>query len=516
MLRKVLTENGWVEGIPAADPRITAFKGIPFAAPPVGDLRWRAPQPVKNWEGVRKAYTFAPISMQETPGAGDPEALYNKEWHVDPEIPMGEDCLYLNVWTPAKTGKEKLPVLFWIFGGGLQCGYPAEMEFDGERIARRGVILVSVNYRVNVFGFFAHPELTAAAGDEPCANFGLLDQRAGMEWVKRNIAAFGGDPENITIFGQSAGGGSTTAHVTSPMDEGLFQKAVIQSGGGFCPGFNQDYNSLEQQEKIGEGFLQYLGVSSIEEARKIDAKTLYEKAVEYPVPIKNGRPSLKWNMVIDGRFLKEDPVSAILHKRRWPVPLMMGNTLDEFPAVPPFSSLEDVKTYAQAEFGEDAGEYLSLCDFASGDLEHIRRKATYNAFELGNLLWAEKNAGLGKLPIYLYRFNPEMPGDSSGSFHSSELWFVFETLAKCWRPFRGKHYDLARQMCNYWTNFAKTGDPNGPDDDGSPMPHWEPYTESSPRAMYFGDAPAMDEEGYSDLMRFLLKEGLKKLDYRKE
>ena len=300
------------------------------------------------------------------------------------------------------------------------------------------------------------------------------------------------------------------------MDEGLFQKAIIQSGGGFCPGFNQDYNSLEQQEKIGEGFLQYLGVSSIEEARKIDAKTLYEKAVEYPVPIKNGRPSLKWNMVIDGKFLKEDPVSAILHKRRWPVPLMMGNTLDEFPAVPPFSSLEDVKTYAQAEFGENAGEYLSLCDFASGDLEHIRQKATYNAFELGNLLWAEKNADLGKLPIYLYRFNPEMPGDSSGSFHSSELWFVFETLAKCWRPFRGKHYDLARQICNYWTNFAKTGNPNGPDDDGSPMPYWEPYTESSPRAMYFGDAPAMDEEGYSDLMHFLLKEGLKKLDCRKE
>ena len=175
MLREVRTENGVVRGIPAADPRITAFKGIPFAAPPVGENRWRAPQPAANWEGVRECYKFAPISMQDTPGVG--EGLYDREWHVDPEIEMSEDCLYLNVWTPAHTADEKLPVIVWYFGGGLQWGYPAEMEFDGERVARRGIILVSVNYRINVFGFLAHPELSASQPAAP-TNFGSPDQQA--------------------------------------------------------------------------------------------------------------------------------------------------------------------------------------------------------------------------------------------------------------------------------------------------------------------------------------------------
>ena len=202
MIRTAKTENGLVRGLPAADPRITAFRGIPFAAPPVGENRWRAPQPCENWSGVRKAYRFGPISVQDTPGLGD--NIYCREWHVDPEIPMSEDCLYLNVWTGARKAGEKQPVLVWFFGGGLQWGYTAEMEFDGERLARRGVVVVTVNYRLNVFGFLAHPELTKEQPDAP-ANFGNLDQRAGLEWVIRNIAEFGGDPENITIAGQSAG-----------------------------------------------------------------------------------------------------------------------------------------------------------------------------------------------------------------------------------------------------------------------------------------------------------------------
>ena len=249
MLRETKTENGWVRGIPAADPRITAFKGIPFAAPPVGDLRWRAPQPAENWEGVRDCARFGPISMQETPGVGG--GFYDKEWHVDPDIPMGEDCLYLNVWTPAKSADEKLPVMVWIFGGGMTCGYTAEMEFDGERIARRGVILVSVNYRLSVFGYLAHPALTeeAKAHGEIGDNFALLDQQAGIRWVKRNIAAFGGDPENITVFGQSAGGRSTWMQVVSPTNKGLFQKAIVQSG-ALDSGI-ATYPDLSQAEKEG-------------------------------------------------------------------------------------------------------------------------------------------------------------------------------------------------------------------------------------------------------------------------
>lgn len=268
MLRIVKTENGQVEGIPAADPRITAFKGIPFAAPPVGQNRWRAPQPCEDWEGVRKAYTFAPISVQDTPGIGD--NLYNREWHVDSEIPMDEDCLYLNVWTGAKSAEEKQPVVVWYFGGGLQWGYPSEMEFDGERLARRGIVVVTVNYRLNVFGFLAHPELTKEQPDAP-TNFGSLDQKAGLNWVVRNIEAFGGDPDNITIAGQSAGGGSVLSQLTCPDNFGIIKKAIIQSamirdpytGGGV--GIPE---KLAEAEKHGEEFFDFLGVSSLKEARE--------------------------------------------------------------------------------------------------------------------------------------------------------------------------------------------------------------------------------------------------------
>ena len=181
MLREVKTKYGVVRGLPAADPRITSFKGIPFAAPPVGENRWRAPQPPKPWDGVLEAYKFRAISVQDRPGVG--EGLYDKEWHVDPNVEMGEDNLYLNIWTPAHFGNEKLPVLVWYFGGGLQWGYPSEMEFDGERLARRGMIVVTVNYRLNVFGFMAHPEITAEAPDHP-TNFGYLDQQAGTRLKK--------------------------------------------------------------------------------------------------------------------------------------------------------------------------------------------------------------------------------------------------------------------------------------------------------------------------------------------
>ena len=215
MLRITKTENGMVRGLPAADPRITVFKGIPFAAPPTGELRWRAPQPAADWKGVRACLEFMPIAMQRIPGE-DPQAFYAKEWHVEPEVAMDEDCLYLNIWTNAKTGNEKMPVMVWIYGGGLMEGYPYEMEFDGERIARRGVILVSVNYRLNVFGFLTHPEIIKKSPDGFVANWGYLDQKAGIDWVRRNIANFGGDPNNITIFGQSAGGGSVLAHINSP------------------------------------------------------------------------------------------------------------------------------------------------------------------------------------------------------------------------------------------------------------------------------------------------------------
>ncbi len=495
MLRKVTVENGVVEGLPAADPRITAFKGIPFAAPPVGELRWRAPQPARNWDGVLKAYTFGPIAMQETPGLV-PDNIYTKEWHVDSSVPMSEDCLQLNIWTPAKRADERLPVMVWIYGGGLNVGYPSEMEFDGERLARRGVILVSINYRVNVFGFLAHPELTAE-DPEKATNFGHWDQKAGIEWVKRNIAAFGGDPDNITVFGQSAGGGSTMVQIVSPKNKGLFGRAIVHSGGGLlAPILNSP--RLPEAEKIGERFFEFLGVRSLREARALDAKTVLDKGLEF------ARQHL-WGSVIDGTLIPDYPTNIISENRSNSVEIIMGNTADEFPVRPKAATVEELEKYARKNFGEYAERYLEICKKGANSIEDMLRNGTFNMFELGNILWGDVNAGLKSSKMYFYNFNPEIPGpDRPGSFHSSDLWFAFETLAKCWRPFVGKHYDLARQMCNYWTNFAKSGDPNGLDADGTPMPEWKEYTAESPYPMYFGDKPEMLYKPRSELTNFLV------------
>ena len=251
MLRTADTENGKVRGLPAADPRITAFKGIPFAAPPVGENRWRASQPAENWQGVRDCFEFAPISVQDIPGIGDD--IYCREWHVDPEIPMSEDCLYLNVWTNAKSAHERKPVLVWFFGGAFQWGYTAEMEFDGERLARRGIVVVTVNYRLGALGFLCHPQLTREQPDAPC-NFGCLDQQAGLRWVRRNIAGFGGDPDNITIAGQSAGGGSVMAQMACRDNEGDFRRAVYLAR-PMSPTTFSGRKVLNRQVRKGKGFL---------------------------------------------------------------------------------------------------------------------------------------------------------------------------------------------------------------------------------------------------------------------
>jgi para-nitrobenzyl esterase len=496
MLRKVMVENGLVEGLPAADPRITSFKGIPFAAPPVGKLRWRAPQPAENWGGVLKAYTYGARAMQIF-GGNNPDNIYTKEWHVDSDAPMGEDCLQLNVWTPAKTGEEKLPVMVWIFGGALWEGYPSEMEFDGERIARRGVILVSINYRLNVFGFFAHPEITK---EDPgkAANFGHWDQKAGIEWVKRNIESFGGDPGNITVFGQSAGGVSTIIQVTSPLNKGLFQKAIVHSGGGLIlPTINS--LSINDAEKTGEDFFEYLGVTSLDEARAMDAQVLLEKGADF------GLNRSRWASVIDGSLIPDTPTNIIVQNKSNDIKVMMGNTVDELFDGPEVSSFPALEEYAREKYGDASGEYLDFCKNGADNISQMVENGTFNRAELGNLLWLEYNEKLSLPKMYYYVFNPEIPGpDNPGSFHSSDLWFAFETLAKCWRPFVGKHYDLARQMCNYWTNFAKTGNPNGLDADGSRMPEWTEYSLEEPYPMYFAENTGMDKSPRSAFKNFLV------------
>jgi para-nitrobenzyl esterase len=486
MLRITKTENGIVRGLPAADPRITCFKGIPFAAPPVGELRWRAPQPAANWKDVRPCLEFKPIAMQRVPGE-NPEAFYSKEWHVEPEVAMDEDCLYLNIWTPAKNGKENLPVMVWIFGGGLMEGCPYEMEFDGEHIARRGVILVSVNYRLNVFGFLTHPEIIKDSPDGFIANWGYLDQKAGIDWVRRNIANFGGDPQNITIFGQSAGGGSVLAHLNSPLAKGTFAKAIIQSAGGVSskkPALqlppNLDLDILAEQ---GGAFFQFIGAKDLMAARAINSQTLMAQHIKF---------NKYWNAAVDGKYVVEESSGSILAGHHNRIPVMIGSTTGESLFIPPD---DDVESWARVIFPDIAEEFCSLVkEKASRESIGLKQAASVNLFELSANLFCEILAEQGKQTVFRYRFGPEIPGDAAGAFHSSDLWFEFETLAKCWRPFKGKHYDLARQMCNYWTNFAKTGDPNGFDADGARMPKWTSYTLKSPLTMQFLDKPRMEKK----------------------
>ncbi len=497
MLKIVKTENGLVRGLPAADPRVISFKGIPFAAPPVGELRWKAPQPAADWEGVRDCLEFAPISMQSIPGL-DEENIYTREWNVDPSIPMSEDCLYLNVWTPAKSEKDRLPVFVWYFGGALQWGNTAEMEFDGERLARRGIVVVTVNYRLNVFGFLAHPELL----EEAPANFGNLDQQYGLFWTKRNIAAFGGDPDNITIGGQSAGGGSVLTQLNCEGNRGYIQKAIVESGIFLDPYQERMKLTKEQALEQGKRFFEYLGVRTLEEARALPAEFIRDKNDAFGafwVTIPDGvyQTDTYWNNMASGRFLD--------------VPILTGYTEDEFLTKPQASNMEELKKEAKEKFGERAGEFLRLIQEKGGKsektFEETKRAAQIHSVELGIRRMHQLLVRSGaKQPMYVYSFGPHIPGwDNPGSFHSVDLWFFFETLAKCWRPFTGIHYDLARLMCNYWTEFIKKGNPDGRDADGTQMPVWDAFTEEEPMVMTFRGGAKEESRPEDEWMTFMKK-----------
>lgn len=526
MLRQVKTENGWVRGLPAADPRITSFKGIPFAAPPVGTLRWRAPRPATDWEGVRECFTFAPIAMQGKINPDPEHNLYDREWHVDPDIAMSEDCLYLNVWTPAKKADEKLPVYVWIYGGGLASGYTAEMEFDGERLARRGIVVITIAYRVNIFGFMAHPEITAENPDAP-SNFGFFDQKAGIEWAKRNAAAFGGDADNITIGGQSMGGFSVAAQMASPLNKGLFHKAIMESGYWQFYYTPQRFGKypLEEAEQVGIRFFQHVGVKDLAEARSIDPFDLFERAKGFHGAMGGGVGA-----VTDGVFLN-DGVNAIIERGDGlSIPILLGNTGPEFhdlPAAkpgetihfaPPAKTIEEFELCIRKVFGDKADEFISICSKNGDTIEEMMKTADFQSTELVAHVTSKLNEQLGNpYKLYYYIFNPFFPGwDNPGAFHSSDLWFFFETLAKCWRPFDGRYYDLARQMCNYWANFIKSGDPNGLDADGTPMPYWSELTSKSPYAMRFTEeGPTLDPEGPSEVIKFIVEDYTSKLNSTK-
>lgn len=432
----VLTvEGGEVSGVPSETPNVCIYKGIPYAAPPIGDLRWKQPQPVKPWKGIRQCDTFGAASLQ---GDLTPGSFYWKEFYQGGDPKRSEDCLYLNVWTPAAGKPEaKLPVIFWIHGGAYMGGYGHEIEFGGDAYAKKGVILVTINYRLGMCGFLAHPLLTAENDGKGSGNYGLFDQLAALKWVKRNISAFGGNPDNITVMGQSAGAGSVQALISSPLTKGLIQRAIIQSGGGL--GGIISAKSLQEAEKQGSDMWKAAGISTLEEMRAYPAEKFQEVLMKYMQQQKSF--GLPYSPCVDGELLTAPLDETARNGQELDIPYLIGYTSEDM-------------------------------------MPEVMKKAATD--------WSLLLEQQGRKPAYVYCFSRDLPGedmpssqgafgDMKGAFHSSELWYTFGTLGKCWRPMEKADYELSERMVSYWTNFAKTGNPNG-----EGLPQWEPCTKANP------------------------------------
>ena len=476
---KVKVDGGTVEGYVSEN--VTIFKGIPFAAPPVGDLRWKAPQPVVPWTGVRKCTINPPSAMQAKPV---PFMMWSKEF-MAPEEPLSEDCLYLNVWTGAKKNNAKLPVIVWIHGGGFTGGSGTVPLYDGTEMAKKGVVFVTVNYRLGVFGFLAHPELSAESTSHVSGNYGILDQIAALKWVRKNIAAFGGDPSNVTIDGQSAGSFSVNALMVSPLASGLFQRAIGQSGAMFS-GTGSITFDLKSGEAEGTKFQDRAGAKSISDLRKLNADDLLKV---------QGR----WGLVIDGYVLPPANLTFTSGKQN-DVPLITGwNADDGFSMGPPMNA-ESFRKNAEKTYGDRAAEYLKV--FPAGNDEEAKQSQKIISqmfFGFENYKWAKLQSMTGKNKAWLYYFRRVPPGEPNyGAFHSSEFGYALKTL-KLWnRPFTSWDYQLSDMMSSYWVNFAKTGNPNGPG-----LPEWPSFSKSDPKVIEFGDQVKQADVPYAKQLDFL-------------
>jgi para-nitrobenzyl esterase len=428
------TKSGLVAGVALPGKDITVFKGIPFAAPPVGELRWRAPQPVAPWAGIRQADKFMPPAWQDYHVKG---SFYDREWGHTP-FERSEDCLYLNVWTPAKSADEKLPVAVWIYGGGFMSGFAHENEFDGTAFSSKGVIYVSINYRLNAFGFLAHPALDQESGRS--GNYGLLDQMAALRWVHENIAAFGGDPSNVFIYGQSAGAGSTIALSFSPLMKGIVHKAAVHSGLG-------NFMSRENAYESGRLFVEHCGFQSPLAMRDMPADQLQDCFASFlpKYMAMPGAQRLPFGPYIDNYALFESYDEAVNNGHYNDMQFLMGSTKDDMAGNSPV-------LWMPRAINENMRKFIL------------------------------QNEKLGRKPSYLYFFKRALPGDDSGSWHSCDLWYIHGTLKNCWRPFTEADYKLSDAMVTYWTNFIKTGDPNG-----AGLPEWKPYSQSDTFTMVFDE-----------------------------
>ncbi|NJN50695.1 MAG: carboxylesterase family protein [Gammaproteobacteria bacterium] len=462
----VVTDSGLVEGVEEGGGRV--FKGIPFAAPPLGDLRWRAPAAPASWEGVRAADAFSPVCMQR--------GMYPQD--APPES-MNEDCLYLNIWTPdlnmwtpGGASSSRLPVMVWIPGGGLENGSASTPLYHGDGLSRRGVIVVTANYRLGAFGFLAHPALSEESANAVSGNYGLLDQLAALGWVKRNISAFGGDPQNITVFGQSSGAISISVLTASPLARGLFRRAIGQSGGLFEPIEAAPEFNLAGAESAGVAFVERMKAASLAELRAMKAADILAQRF-HPQPN------------IDGYVLTESPHAAYANGRMNDVDLLVGS--NEHEGLPFLADRRVTAANLDDELAQDFPSFIVALLGPKTAADDSEARAAFIAFESDMRFgwdvwtWARLHAASAHSSTYFYRFTHTPPGEA-GASHGAEMIYAFDHLDQ--KPLAWTDVDrrIARTLADYWTNFAKRGDPNG-----AGLPQWPEYSLSDERALVIGE-----------------------------
>ncbi len=466
---QVKVKQGIVEG--TIEDGLRVFKGIPFAAPPLGDLRWKAPQPAEKWTDVKHATEYAPAPMQ---GGKPPSG-------------KSEDCLYLNIWTPAKSPDEKIPVLVWIYGGGFSFGSTSDPVHNGEHLARKGVVLVSIAYRVGQLGFLAHPELSAENPHNVSGNYGLLDQIAGLQWIQNNIAAFGGDPDKVTIFGESAGGISVSMLCASPLAKGLFHGAISQSGGSFGPTRpttfpGENMKSLQQAEQAGIEYVQKVGASSIADLLKIEAENL---------PMGMGMGGA-WP-IVDGYVIPDDQHKLYQAGKYNDVPVLIGYNSDEGASFSREKTPEEYINGVKRRYGKFADELIKAYPVGKNSVPKTARDLARDAaFGWHTWSWARLQSKTGKSKVFYYYFDqhPDYPEDSPrygyGSPHGQDVAYVFMHLDAANPQTSKSDLEISEAMGTYWTNFARYGHPNSED-----VPEWPAFRIENPAVMYLGPVPCI-------------------------
>ncbi len=466
---EVATDTGMIAGTTGTSPEVRVFKGIPFAAPPVGANRWRAPQPVAKWSGVRPATEYAPRCTQGGPGGTNATAP-----------PTDEDCLYLNVWTTAESAEERRPVMVWLYGGGFFGGAGSESRYAGDGLARKGAVVVTLNYRLGSLGFFAHPGLSAEAQPKASGNYGMLDAIAALQWVQRNIAAFGGDAGNVTVFGESAGANLAGALVASPAAKGLFHRAIAQSG-GFMGLAMARTGTLARAEETGARALADAGIGSIAEARAKPASEVF-------AAIRGG------GLVVDGYLIPEDLSLTFAKGRQNPVDLLVGSNKDEGTFFQrPGLTADQFKTQARQRFGVLADRFLKLfpaTDDAQANAAYLAAFSDEAAWAMRKFAELQAKQGSRAYVYFCTRVPPKLPDrPSRGATHVAEIPYMFDNLAPP-VPWTDLDRQLADVMSSYWVNFARNGDPNG-----AGLPPWPAYRDApTAKAQILGDTVATESQ----------------------